>query len=206
MTKWTHGCHRVPEWGLPFSVGNPIFLLSAIYCLPAPPTLVSPPPRRSACRGINDSGAILGKRHGRSSGMRHGWRSSWLGVRFLVRLSVQGPAGEVPATAPFSIPPHHRYRRWIGGVSRPHSFFLSRHGVCFTFECIRYVHTGKQKQGTIHSTPASTRSVTGTAVAPPEPHLLLIVLFSGDSNPRLQGGSRLHRRCGTGPKNLLHVS
>ena len=87
---------------------------------------VSPPPRESSCRSITDSGAILGKRHGRSSGMRHGWRSSWSGVRFPVRLSVQGPAGEVPATAPFSIPLHHRYRWWIGGVSRPHSFCLAK--------------------------------------------------------------------------------
>ena len=51
--------------------------------------------------------------------MRHGWRSSWSGVRTPVRLSVQGRASEVPATAPFSIPLHHRYRRWMGGVSPP---------------------------------------------------------------------------------------
>ena len=55
--------------------------------------------------------------------MRHGWRSSSSGVRTPVRLSVQGPASEVPATAPFSIPLHHRYRRWMGGVSPPHIFF-----------------------------------------------------------------------------------
>ena len=55
-----------------------------------------------------------GKRHGRSSGMRHGWRSSWSGVRTPVRPSVQGPVGEAPATAPFSIPLHHRYRRCDG--------------------------------------------------------------------------------------------
>ena len=46
------------------------------------------------------------------------------GLRFLVRPSVQGPVGEVPATAPFSSPLHHRYRRWMGGVSRPHGFFI----------------------------------------------------------------------------------
>ena len=51
-----------------------------------------------------------------------GWRSSSSGVRAPVRPSVQGPVGEVPATAPFSIPLHHRYRRWMGGVSRPRSF------------------------------------------------------------------------------------
>ena len=55
-----------------------------------------------------------GKRHGRSSGMRHGWRSSGSGVRTPVRPSVQGPVGEAPATAPFSIPLHHRYRRCDG--------------------------------------------------------------------------------------------
>ena len=55
-----------------------------------------------------------GKRHGRSSGMRHGLRSSWSGVRTPVRPSVQGPVGEAPATAPFSIPLHHRYRRCDG--------------------------------------------------------------------------------------------
>ena len=55
-----------------------------------------------------------GKRHGQSSGMRHGWRSSWSGVRTPVRPSVQGPVGEAPATAPFSIPLHHRYRRCDG--------------------------------------------------------------------------------------------
>ena len=54
--------------------------------------------------------------------MRHGWRSSSSGVRTPVRLSVQGPPGEVPATAPFSIPLHHRHRRWPGGVSRPRIF------------------------------------------------------------------------------------
>ena len=42
--------------------------------------------------------ASVFKRHGRSSGMRLGWRSLWSGVRTPVRLSVQGPAGEVPAT------------------------------------------------------------------------------------------------------------
>ena len=64
------------------------------------------------------------KRHGRSSGMRHGWRSSSSGVQAPVRPSVQGPVGEVPATAPFSIPLHHRYRRWMGGVSCPRSFYF----------------------------------------------------------------------------------
>ena len=68
---------------------------------------------------------IIGERHGRSSGMRHGWRSSSSGVRTPVRLSVQGPPGEVPATAPFSSPLHHRYRRWMGCVSRPHIFLVN---------------------------------------------------------------------------------
>ena len=43
-----------------------------------------------------------------------GWRSSWSAVRTPVRLSVQGPVGEASATAPFSIPLHHRYRRCDG--------------------------------------------------------------------------------------------
>ena len=103
-----------------------------------------PPPRESPRRGINDTSAIFGKRHGRSSGMRHGWRSSWSGVRFPVRLSVQGPVGEVPATTPFSIPLHHRYRRWIGGVSRPHSF-LSSCKVCL-FLTVWSLSTGSQQK------------------------------------------------------------
>ena len=86
---------------------------------------VTPSPRELSCHGINDRSVIVGKRHGRSSGMRLGWRSSLSGVRTPVRLSVQGPVGEVPATAPFSSPLHHWYRRWMGGVSRPRSFSLS---------------------------------------------------------------------------------
>ena len=60
------------------------------------------------------------------------------------------PSREVPATAPFSIPLHHRYRRWIGGVSRPHSFFslfffcffvlMSRPHVLCKCTCQEYRH------------------------------------------------------------------
>ena len=67
-----------------------------------------------ACVCVYNFCTNTGKRHGRSSGMRHGWRPSWSGVRTPVRLSVQGPVGEAPATAPFSIPLHHRYRRCVG--------------------------------------------------------------------------------------------
>ena len=61
--------------------------------------------------------------------MRHGWRSSWSGVRTPVRLSVQGPVGEAPATAPFSIPLHHRYRRCFGWRVSSSFFFVQLHGM-----------------------------------------------------------------------------
>ena len=125
---------------------------------------ISPPLRESPRREINDASAIFGKRHGRSSGMRHGWRSSWSGVRFPVRLSVQGPVGEVPATAPFSIPLHHRYRRWIGGVSRPHRF-LSGGKVCLFFTVMSLAQGYSKKQSPSHNTPAAARSTTGAACA-----------------------------------------
>ena len=80
----------------------------------------SPPPIGQGWSSLNPHTSLskylvcvkMGQRHGRSSGMRHGWRSSSSGVRTPVRLSVQGPPGEVPATAPFSSPLHHRYRRY----------------------------------------------------------------------------------------------
>ena len=46
-----------------------------------------------------------------------------------------GAIGSAPTTAPFSIPPHHRYRRWMGGVSRLH--------ICFYF-LTHALHLGKQ--------------------------------------------------------------
>ena len=167
---------------------------------------VSPPPRESSCQGINDSGAIIGKRHGRSSGMRHGWRLSWSGVRSPVRLSVQGPAGEVPATSPFSNPLHHRYRRWMGGVSRPHSFCLTTGYVLLLIVSGTYTWENKSKAPTTahlqQRAPSLVPPSAGTASPPRSPPQLAC---RGDSNPRLQGSSRLHYRCGTRPKNLLYV-
>ena len=130
--------------------------------------------------------------------MRHGWRSSSSGVRTPVRLSVKGPAGEVPATAPFIIPLHHRYRRRMGGVSPPHILSLPPTPA---------PAPGTQKRGTRHGTPAAGPSVSGTAgrrVA----HVLLIFLFrlptEEDSNSGLQGSSRLYSRCTTLPETLPH--
>ena len=65
----------------------------------------------------------------------------------------RGPPGEVPATAPFSSPLHHRYRRWISGVSRPR-----------TFSCQTLSTSATQKRSARHNTPAAVPSVTGTAV------------------------------------------
>ena len=128
----------------------------------APESLLDPrPPLGQGWSGSNPHKSLskylvcvdMGKRHGRSSGMRHGWRSSSSGVRTPVRVSVQGPPGEVPATAPFSSPLHHRYRRWIGGVSRPRTFSYQSLSTSAT-----------QKRSARHSTPAAVPSVTGTAV------------------------------------------
>ena len=138
---------------------------------------VTPPPRESSCHGINDWSVIVGKRHGRSSGMRLGWRSSWSGVRTPVRLSVQGPVGEVPATAPFSSPLYHRYRRWMGGVSRPHSFALSTVCSIPMFFMSVSVLCGDQEgdaPGTAH---LQQRAPPPVILAPPEAHLLLVVLL-----------------------------
>ena len=137
-----------------------------------------------SCQGMNRVCTSWRKRHGRSSGMRHGWRSA--SSRFEPRFcpSVQGPVGEVPATAPFSITLHRWYRRWMGGVSRPRSFFLCP---------VRNIITQSKKQGTGHNTPAAVPPVTGTA-GRREPHLLLVFPL-GDSNCRLWGSSRLYSRC-----------
>ena len=91
--------------------------------------------------------------------MCHGGRSSWSGVRTPVRLSVHGPVGEASATAPFSNPLHQWYRRWMGGVSRPHSFFSLRY-VIDQFQCYLRV---KQK-GIRHHTPAAVFSTTVAAL------------------------------------------
>ena len=98
------------------------------------------------------------------------------GVQTLVPLLVQGPVGEVPATAPFNIPLHHRYRRWMGGVSRRH-----------IFSCKAY---STEHHGT--TTLAATRSAIGTA-GRRGVHLLVIFFFClQESNRRLQAGHRLH--------------
>ena len=133
--------------------------------------------------------------------MRHGWRSSSSGVRTPVRPSVQGPVGEVPATAPFSIPLHHWYRRWMGGVSRPRSFFLCPVKMPLVLAPVQKIISHSKKQGTRHNTPAAVPPVTGTA-GRREPHLLLVFPL-GDSNCRLRGSSRLHSRCSARPKNHL---
>ena len=119
--------------------------------------------------------------------------SSSSGIRTPVRLSVQGPPGEVPATAPFSSPLHHRYRRWIGGVSRPR-----------TFSCQTLSASATQRRSARHSTPATVPSVTGTAVR----RNRISSSYSSspltrDSNPVLQGCSRLHSRCSTLPNTCL---
>ena len=62
------------------------------------------------------------KRHGRSSSMRHGLAIVVVGGLNLGSPSHPGAFGSALATAPCSIPPHHRYRRWMGGVSRLHIF------------------------------------------------------------------------------------
>ena len=91
--------------------------------------------------------------------MRHGWRSSWSGVRTPVRLSVQGPVGEASATAPFSIPLHHRYRRCDGWrVSSSWFFTLSY----VTDQCQLYLRV--QQKGIRHHTPAAARSTTGATL------------------------------------------
>ena len=139
---------------------------------------VTPPPRESSCHGINDRSVIVRKRHGRSSGMRLGWRSSWWGVRTPVRLSVQGPAGEVPATAPFSSPPHHWYRRWMGGVSRPHSFVLSTvHSIPMFFHVSQCPLWGPKKAMHQAQHTCSGAPRRRYCLASPEPHFLLIVLL-----------------------------
>ena len=129
-----------------------------------------------------------------------GWRSSWSGVRFPVRLSVQGPVGDAPATAPFSIPLHHRYRRWIGGVSRPHSFFFVQLQGMSTSGCNGYEHRESEKSKAPTTIHLQQRAPPPVPLAPPEPHLLLIFLLSEESNLHLQGSGRLHCRCGTWPK------
>ena len=81
-------------------------------------------------------------------------QSSSSRVRTLVPPRVQGPVGNTLATAPLIIQLNHRYRRWMGGVSR-HRILL--------FAC--------------HEPPAAARSATGTASRRPA-HLILVLFFS----------------------------
>ena len=82
--------------------------------------------------------------------MRHGWRSSWSGVRTPVRPSVQGPVGEAPATAPFSISLHHRYRRCDGWCVSS-IFSQPTHPVPTHPPGVRDTHTQKtEAPGTTH--------------------------------------------------------
>ena len=223
MPQHAAACRSMPQHAAASQnfLGDRWCLLSALNCLTRPhPCLLDPwtsglsginrvqyppvpgdmqwvglNPRDCPPFSLNNFCTNTGKRHGRSSGMRHGWRSSWSGVRTPVRLSVQGPVGEAPATAPFSIPLHHRYRRCVGWrVSS--IFFLPP-----TPAPGPPAHT--QKRGTRHGLPAAARPVTATAVRRVA-HVLLIVLFrlpaEEDSNSGLQGSSRLHSRCTTLPK------
>ena len=95
------------------------------------------------------------------------------GKRTPVRLSIQGPAGEAPATAPFSNPLHQWYRRWMGGVSRPHSFFLLRYvsDLCHVCPSVKQ----KARHQAQHTCSRALRH--RYRLASPEAHLLLIVLF-----------------------------
>ena len=104
--------------------------------------------------------------------MRLGWRSSWSGVRTPVRLSVQGPAGEASATAPFSNPLHQWYCRWMGGVSRPHSFFSLWYVSALCQVCPRVKQKSKAS-ATTHlqqrAPPLVPPCVAGTAFPPHSP-------------------------------------
>ena len=121
---------------------------------------------------LNHNCTIEHKRHGRSSGMRHGWRSASPGVRTPVCLSVQWPVRKVPASAPFSIPLHHRYRRWTGGVSRPRSLFAHM-SMC---PAESGISSRKKKARHPAQHTCTVPSVAGTA-GYPVAHVLLIFLF-----------------------------
>ena len=97
--------------------------------------------------------------------MHHGWRSSWSGVRTPVRLSVQGPVGEAPATAPFSIPLHHRYRRCVGWRVSSSFSFVQLHGMLSLAVLSLKAVNQQKKQSPNHHTPAAARSTTGAACA-----------------------------------------
>ena len=54
------------------------------------------------------------------------WHSSSSGAT-LGSPARPGAVGSAPTNAPFSNPPHHRYRRWMGDVSRLHISFVYSH-------------------------------------------------------------------------------
>ena len=56
--------------------------------------------------------------------MCHGLAFNVVGGSNLGSPAHPGAFNSAPATAPFSIPPHHWYRRWMGGVSRLHICLL----------------------------------------------------------------------------------
>ena len=88
-----------------------------------------------------------------------------------------------------------------GGVSRPHSFL--------TEVCHRSVSVIPESATKRHPPPHTCSSALHHRchLAAPESHLLLVLPLSspaeGDSNPRLQCGSRLRCRWGTCRKTLL---
>ena len=134
--------------------------------------------------GFNHFCVRKSKRHGRSSGMRRGRRSSSSGVRTSASPSTTGTADG-----------------WVAClVLMVFSFVITQSRQ----QCSQQGRA--QKQGTKHNIPAAVPPVTGTA-GRREPHVLLVFLFGlpaeGDSNPRLQGSSRLRCRCGTRPQTRV---
>ena len=97
-------------------------------------------------------------------------QSSSSGVRILVPPDCRGPFGKAPSGAPFNIPPHHQYRRWMGGVSRRHIF--SNIAISFmSAQIMRFSHENHSS-----TTPATTRSATGAA-GRQGAHLLVVCFF-----------------------------
>ena len=128
--------------------------------------------------------AFLRKGHGQSSSIHHGLAILVVGGSNLGSPPRPGAFGSAPATAPLSIPPHHRYRRWMGGVCRLH---------------ILLFHKLHYKRRPSSRTLVAARPVTGTADRRGT-HLLLIFLLLRGSNWRLQNGRRLRCHCTGGPK------
>ena len=66
--------------------------------------------------------------------------------------------------------------------------------------CIEFEHREPAKSKAPSTAHLQQRAPPPGPLAPPERHLLLVVLLSEDSNLRLQGSGWLHCRCGTWPK------